>query len=246
MKKKQRLDLLLVQRGLAASRERAASLILAGHVLVGDVPQTKAGAQVEEGAEIRLRGGKDHPYVSRGGLKLKKALEAFGIVCKDRRALDLGASTGGFTQVLLEAGARQVVAVDVGHNQLAWSLRQDPRVLSLEKVHAKDLTRELVGPGIDLAVVDVSFISLTRVFAPLTGVLMHPFDLITLIKPQFELEKADIQKGGIVREPEAHARAIERVTQAAEPLLQRMGLIESPIQGGDGNVEFLAHWRRRE
>lgn len=240
---KKRIDVLLVERGLAPTRERAQSLVLAGKVLVGDVPITKSGHAVEESAEIRIK-GEDHPYVSRGGLKLASALERFGVSARDRVALDIGASTGGFTHVLLLGGARKVFAVDVGHNQMDWAIRKDPRVVVHEKVNARHMEYELIGEKVDLIVVDVSFISLDKIL-PAALAFAHPeTDWITLIKPQFEVGKDKVGKGGIVTSEEDRQEAVSRLVTFGETLgLRQLGLIESPITGTQGNKEFLAHWK---
>ncbi len=240
---KKRLDVLLVDRGLVQSRERAQALILAGNVLVKDVPCTKAGTAFPEDVEIRLREA-DHPYVSRGALKLKGALEAFRIPVEKRLALDVGASTGGFTQVLLEAGATRVIAVDVGFNQMDWKIRQDPRVECIEKVNARNLSIEVVRQKVDVVTIDVSFISLEKIFPAIFALVAPDGDVITLIKPQFEVGREDVGKGGIVTSEAARKDSVERVTKAAKALgWRRVGLIDSPITGTDGNIEYLAHWR---
>jgi 23S rRNA (cytidine1920-2'-O)/16S rRNA (cytidine1409-2'-O)-methyltransferase len=241
---KKRIDVLLVERGLVQSRERAQALILAGKVLVADTPCTKAGASFPEDVEIRLREA-DHPYVSRGALKLKAALEAFKISVKGKRAADIGASTGGFTQILLEGGAEKVFAIDVGHNQMDWKIRNDPRVVCIEKVNARNLTPEVIRQNIDIAVVDVSFISLDKIFPSLFPFLLPEGDVVSLIKPQFEVGRDDVGKGGIVTSEAARLETINRITEVAKGLgWERVGLIDSPITGTDGNIEYLAHWRR--
>jgi 23S rRNA (cytidine1920-2'-O)/16S rRNA (cytidine1409-2'-O)-methyltransferase len=243
--KKPRIDLLLVERGLAPSRERAQSLILSGNVLVADVPVTKPGQTVDPASEIRIR-GEDHPYVSRGGVKLAAALDQFGIAVEGRVALDVGASTGGFTHALLLRGARKVHAIDVGHNQLDWKIRQDPRVVVKEKLNARYLKFDDIGEHVDVIVVDVSFISLEKLFEPLLLVAKPETDWVTLIKPQFEVGKEQVGKGGIVTSAEARTGAIERLTRVGETLgLRRLALIESPITGTQGNQEYLAHWKRK-
>lgn len=243
---KKRIDLLLVERGLAPTRERAQSLILAGKVLVDDHPVTKPGHSISEEAPIRVK-GEDHPYVSRGGLKLAAALDTFGVSVQDRVALDIGASTGGFTHVLLLRGVSQVFAVDVGHNQLDWSIRNDPRVVVHEKINARHMEFGLIGRQVDLIVVDVSFISLTMIL-PAALSFAHPeTDWITLIKPQFEVGKDKVGKGGIVTSEEDRQEAVERLVRFGETLgLRHLGLIESPIKGTQGNKEFLAHWKLQQ
>ncbi len=246
MSLKKRIDVILVERGLAPSRERAQSLILAGKVLVNDQPVTKAGHSVPEDATIRLR-GEDHPYVSRGGLKLVAALDAFKISVEGRLAMDVGASTGGFTHVLLLRGIRKVYAIDVGHNQLDWKIRQDNRVVVHEKVNARNMPFETVGEKVDLIVVDVSFISLDKIFPKLLEFSHQETDWITLIKPQFEVGREQVGKGGIVTSEEARQEAIRRLISIGKTLgVEQLGLIDSPIAGTDGNKEFLAHWKRNQ
>ncbi|MCM2277975.1 MAG: TlyA family RNA methyltransferase [Oligoflexia bacterium] len=241
---KKRLDVLLLEKGLVTSREKAQALILAGHVLVDDTPARKAGQPVSEEALIRIR-GEGHPYVSRGGIKLAAALDAFEIPALGRVGLDIGASTGGFTQVLLLRGAIRVHAVDVGHNQLDWIIRKDERVKVYEKVNARYAEFSLIGERVDLIVVDVSFISLEKILPGLVQFAHAETDWITLIKPQFEVGRDRIGKGGIVQSAEARSEAVERLSRFAETLgLVRRGLIESPITGTEGNKEYLAHWKR--
>ncbi len=239
MAEKQRLDKLLVERGLAPSREKAQALIMAGQVVVGEHAVDKAGQQVSADADIRIK-GETLPYVSRGGLKLKKALDEFGIDVTGLVVLDVGASTGGFTDCLLQAGAARVVAVDVGYGQLAWKLQQDPRVVSMEKTNIRHLTPEQLDDVPELAVIDASFISLSKVL-PATVALAKPGGrIIALIKPQFEVGRREVGKGGIVRDPAAHEKAIEGVRKVAGDLgLSVAGLCDSPITGADGNREFL-------
>jgi 23S rRNA (cytidine1920-2'-O)/16S rRNA (cytidine1409-2'-O)-methyltransferase len=239
MSQKQRLDKLMVERGLVPSRERAQALIMAGQVVVGDHAVNKAGQQVALEADIRIK-GEVLPYVSRGGLKLRRALDEFAVDAGGLVALDVGASTGGFTDCLLQAGAARVYAVDVGYGQLAWKLQQDSRVVSLEKTNIRYLTPELLGAVPDLAVIDASFISLAKVL-PATVALIKPGGrIIALIKPQFEVGKGEVGKGGIVRDPVAHEKAIAGVRQTAVEMgLAVAGLCDSPISGADGNREFL-------
>jgi 23S rRNA (cytidine1920-2'-O)/16S rRNA (cytidine1409-2'-O)-methyltransferase len=210
---KVRIDQLLVERGLAASRDRARRLVMAGQVLVEERVVDKAGARVLDTAAVRVR-GEDHPYVGRGGLKLAGALEDLGVDPAGLRCLDLGASTGGFTDCLLQHGAASVVAVDVGTNQLAWRLRQDERVLALEQTDARDLTPEQVGP-IDLVVVDASFISLTRLLPPLPPLLRAGARLLALVKPQFEVGRENVGRGGVVRDDGLRQAAVDAVSEAA-------------------------------
>jgi len=241
---KKRIDILLVEKQLAPTRERAQSLILSGNVLVDDVPVTKAGQQVSESAQIRIR-GEDHPYVSRGGVKLAAALDSFHVHVEGRTGLDVGASTGGFTHVLLLRGAKKVHAIDVGHNQLDWKIRQDPRVVVKEKINARNLEFDVIGERVDLIVVDVSFISLDKIFPSLMQFSQPETDWITLIKPQFEVGKENVGKGGIVTSEDARQQAISRLVEFGKTLgLKLLGLIESPITGTQGNIEYLAHWKR--
>jgi 23S rRNA (cytidine1920-2'-O)/16S rRNA (cytidine1409-2'-O)-methyltransferase len=237
-----RLDVLLVARGLAASRERAQALILANQVTVNDVAETKAGAQVEDTAEIVLK-TPDHPWVSRGGIKMARALDTFGIDPTGALALDIGASTGGFTDVLLTKGAARVVAVDVGHNQIDWKLRQDPRVVVMEGVNARYLKPEDLpadARAFDLVTIDVSFISLAHIFPVLPPLLGPGARIVALVKPQFEAGRDEVGKGGIVRDPAVHERVMADVTAAAAEVgLRRVADAPSPIEGAEGNREFL-------
>jgi 23S rRNA (cytidine1920-2'-O)/16S rRNA (cytidine1409-2'-O)-methyltransferase len=235
-----RLDQLVLDRGLAPSRERAKAVVLAGLVSVDGDVVTKAGALVEQDAEITLQ-APDHPYVGRGGLKLAHALDTFGISVAGREALDVGASTGGFTDVLLQRGATRVVALDVGHGQLDWRLRNDPRVVVIEHFNARHLTpADLPGP-MDVVVIDVSFISLRQILPPVATVLRVGADVVALVKPQFEAGRDEVRKG-IIRDPAVHERVLAEVTAAgAEVGLTRVGSTPSPITGQKGNVEFLLH-----
>ena len=241
---RQRLDLLLVARGLAPSRERARSLILAGQVRVDGSATVKAGTAVDEHADIVLD-TPDHPYVSRGGLKLAHALDAFGIDVAGRSALDIGASTGGFTDVLLQRGARHVVALDVGHGQLDWRLRNDPRVTVREHVNARFLTpAELPGP-FDVITIDVSFISLRHILPVVPGLLAANGDAIALVKPQFEAGRDEVQSGGLVHDAAVHTRVMTGVKEAGRAVgLEPVHETPSPITGATGNQEFLLHLRR--
>lgn len=240
---KKRLDQLIVDRGLASTRERAQSLILAGKVLVNDEPRLKAGHSFLDSVQIRIR-GEDHPYVSRGGIKLAAALDQFSIQVQDRIALDVGASTGGFTHVLLLRGVSKVHAMDVGHNQLDWSIRSNRKVVVSEKVNARYLQFEQVGEKVDLIVMDVSFISVEKILPALTQFAKPETDWVVLIKPQFEVGREKLGKGGIVASEEDRVEVVERLTRFGETLgLIRHDLIESPITGTDGNKEFLIHWK---
>ena len=236
----------MVERELAASRERARALILAGLVRVDGVVVSKAGTPVKPDAAVTLD-ERDHPYVGRGGVKLAHALETFGIAVEDRLALDVGASTGGFTDVMLRRGARRVVALDVGHGQLDWKLRTDPRVVVLEKINARTLTPEQLPEDarrFDLVTMDVSFISVRQVLPALVPVLAPGADLVVLVKPQFEAGREEVGKGGLVRDAAVQARTVEDVTSAANALgLTRVAAVESPITGTEGNREFFLHLR---
>ncbi|MCA1559190.1 MAG: TlyA family RNA methyltransferase [Acidobacteria bacterium] len=246
MKNALRLDSLLLERGLASSRERARALILAGHVHVAGHPVTKAGTTVPRDAEIRLD-TPDHPYVGRGGLKLAHALDVFGIDVTGRLALDIGASTGGFTDALLQRGAAHIVALDVGHSQLDWKIRSDTRVTVMERVNARALTPDMlpiIARRFDVVTIDVSFISLRLVLPVLPPLLAPGADVVALVKPQFEAGRQEIGKGGIVRDAAIHARVLEEISAAADALgLKRAGMTESPIKGMEGNTEFLLHLR---
>jgi 23S rRNA (cytidine1920-2'-O)/16S rRNA (cytidine1409-2'-O)-methyltransferase len=244
LKRTVRLDVLLVERGLAASRERARALVLAGVVLVDGRPVTKAGTPIDPDAEVRLR-EPDHPYVSRGGLKLAHALDAFAIAVDGRLALDIGASTGGFTDVLLRRGARRVVALDVGHGQLDWTLRNDPRVVAVERVNARSLTGDMLPSDarrFDIVTIDVSFISLGHILPVVPSLLAPDADVVALVKPQFEAGRTEVGKGGIVRDEAVQQRVLDEVTAAADKLgLRRAGAVDSPITGMEGNREMLLH-----
>lgn len=244
MGSKIRLDLLMMELKLAPSRERAQSLIMAGKVLVDDHPVTKPGQSVSIKSLIRLR-GEEHPYVSRAGVKLENALTHFNLKVLDRVALDIGSSTGGFTQVLLLRGARQVFSVDVGHNQMDWSIRNDPRVSLQEGVNARYLEFEQIGTQVGVIVMDVSFISQTKILPALIQFSTLDTDWVTLVKPQFEVGPDRVGKGGIVREEKDRLDAVAAVTTYAESIgLKRLGLVESSLKGTDGNQEYLAHWKR--
>lgn len=237
---KTRLDVALVERGLAETRAAAQRLIMAGLVFANDKRIDKAGTAVLAETPLEVR-GQPHPYVSRGGLKLEKALDHFAIPVEARIALDVGSSTGGFTDCLLQRGAARVYAIDVGTNQLAWKLRSDPRVVSMERTNIRDITTTEIPDPIDLIVCDASFISL-RTALPNALTLAAPgAHLAALIKPQFEVGKGRVGKGGIVREPELHAEVVDTITTwlAEQPGWKVLGVTDSPITGADGNREFL-------
>lgn len=245
--KRERIDKLLVERGLAASRTKAQALVMAGVVLVNEQRAEKPSEMVALDASLRLKGASDAAsrYVGRGGLKLEAALREFGVDVAGLTCLDVGASTGGFTDCLLQHGARRVVAIDVGHNQLDWRLRQDARVEAREGVNARYLKPEDFSEEFALAVMDVSFISATKVLPALPALLTADGRIITLIKPQFEVGRGEVGKGGIVHDPLQHRRVVEEVSAAATSLgLNERGVIESPIRGGEGNLEFLALYEK--
>jgi 23S rRNA (cytidine1920-2'-O)/16S rRNA (cytidine1409-2'-O)-methyltransferase len=240
---KKRLDILLVESGLAESRQRAQALLLAGQVFVAGHRGEKAGAQVPADAPIEIIGDA-FPFVSRGGVKLAGALDDFGIAVEGKTCLDVGSSTGGFTDCLLQRGARRVYAVDVSPEQLAWKLRQDARVVLIER-NARYLRAEDIPEPVDLVSVDVSFISVTKILSAIATVAKPGADFLILIKPQFELQRSDVGKGGIVRDPKLHERAIEYVRAAAEQTgLRAEGVRPSHLPGAEGNQEFFLHARR--
>ena len=245
--KGERIDKLLVDRGLVPSRTKAQALVMSGVVLVDEQLVNKPSETFASNAIIRLKGGDDAAakYVGRGGLKLEAALREFHINVAGLLCLDVGASTGGFTDCLLQHGARKVVAVDVGHNQIDWKLRNDPRVDSREGVNARYLKPEEFDERFDLATIDVAFISATKILPAVAPLLSERGQIITLIKPQFEVGKGEVGKGGIVSDPARHQRVIDEVNRAATELgLKVSKVIDSPILGGDGNREFLALYER--
>jgi len=237
---KQRLDLLLVARGLCESREKAQRSIMAGEVTVENRIVDKPGTRVSEEADIVLKTAER--YVGRGGLKMEGALREFCIDPTGRTCLDIGASTGGFTDCLLQHGAARVYAIDVGHSQLAWKIRSDPRVVAHEHLNARNLRRVDIPDPFDLCVIDVSFISLTLILPPALELLEPGGQIVALIKPQFELRKEEVGRGGIVRDPALHEQAVSKIREfiAGVPACEWVGCIESPILGGEGNKEFLA------
>ena len=244
--KRERIDKLLVERGLADSRTRAQAMVMAGVVLVDEQRVEKPSHQFDPNSSIRIKGNDDPAtrYVGRGGLKLEAALREFQIDVAGFKCLDVGASTGGFTDCLLQHGARNVVAVDVGHNQIDWRLRNDPRVEVREGVNARYLQRGDFSGLFDLAVMDVSFISATKVLPAIVSLIVPGGAIVTLIKPQFEVGRGEVGGGGIVRDPEKRLRAVEEVNNFAKTLgLEVMKVIESPITGADGNVEYLAFYK---
>ncbi|MEW5983409.1 MAG: TlyA family RNA methyltransferase [Acidobacteriota bacterium] len=239
-----RLDLLLVERGLAPSRERARALILAGRVRIAGRVVSKAGTAVRRDDAVDLV-EPDFPWVGRGGVKLAHALDTFGIDVRGREALDIGASTGGFTDVLLQRGAARVVALDVGHGQLDWKLRDDPRVVVLERRNARELRLEWLPAPAGIVTIDVSFISLQLILPPLPAVLAGDGDVVALVKPQFEAGRKEVGRGGLVRDPAVREAVVARITESAAALgLLRVALTPSPITGTRGNQEYLLHLRK--
>jgi len=240
---KERIDVLLLEQGYYESREKAKAAIMAGLVFVDDEPVDKAGTKVARTSAIRVKGAV-HPYVSRGGLKLEKALREFGIDLQGLVMLDIGASTGGFTDCALQNGASYVYAIDVGYNQLDWKLRDDPRVHVMERTNFRyTQTSDLQGPPPQFASIDVSFISLRIILPPLRALLPDNGSVVALIKPQFEAGRENVGKSGVVRDPAVHREVIETVASfAADTGFHLIGLTYSPIAGGEGNIEFLAYW----
>ena len=237
-----RLDQLVFDRGLVPSRERARALILAGQISVNGQPVTKAGTPIDADASVDLI-APDHPYVGRGGVKLAHALDTFHLDVSGREALDIGASTGGFTDVLLQRGATRVVALDVGHGQLDWKIRNDPRVIVIEHFNARHLTPADLPGVVDIVTIDVSFISLRQILPVLPPLLRSGADVVALVKPQFEAGRSEVRKG-IVKDTAVHARVVTEVTDAAAEVgLTRMSATPSPITGQKGNIEFLLHFR---
>jgi 23S rRNA (cytidine1920-2'-O)/16S rRNA (cytidine1409-2'-O)-methyltransferase len=242
--KKRRVDQLLVERGLAESRARAQALVMAGLVFAGETKIDKPGHQIAEDASLEVR-GRDHPWVSRGGIKLAHAIDHFGLDPAGAVAMDIGSSTGGFTDVLLQKGAAHVFAVDSGTNQLAWKLREDPRVTVLEQTSARILTPEQIDRACDWVVCDASFISLAKVLERPLELAAPQCRLVALIKPQFEVGREEVGKGGVVRDPALHQRVCDEVRGWIEGLGWTVdGIVESPITGPQGNVEFLISARR--
>ncbi|MDT5295320.1 MAG: rRNA (cytidine1920-2-O)/16S rRNA (cytidine1409-2-O)-methyltransferase [Acidobacteriota bacterium] len=245
--KHERVDRLLVERGLAPTRTRAQALVMAGRVIAGERRVEKASETFAPDAPLRVRGDEDPAsrYVGRGGLKLERALREFDIDPAGFVCLDVGASTGGFTDCLLQHGARRVVALDVGHNQIDWRLRTDPRVEVREGVNARHLKPADFDERFEMVTMDVSFISATKILPALVPLLKEDGRLVVLVKPQFEVGRGEVGKGGIVRDPAQHARVVEEVNAAARSLgLAVRGVADSPINGADGNREFLALYER--
>jgi len=242
---RERIDKILVDRGLADSRTKAQALVMAGAVLVDEQLVRKPSELFHSEANIRIKAEATSRYVSRGGVKLEAALREFQIDVSGLVCLDIGSSTGGFTDCLLQHDARKVVAIDVGHNQIDWKLRNDPRIELREGINARYLTPSDFDEKFDLVTIDVSFISATKILPSIVPLLKDDARTITLIKPQFEVGKGEVGKGGIVKDPAQHQRVIAEVNQATESLgLRTIGVIESPIQGANGNIEFLALYDR--
>ncbi|ULO10291.1 TlyA family RNA methyltransferase [Paenibacillus sp. 19GGS1-52] len=241
--RKERIDVLLVEQGFYESRERAKAAIMAGLVLANEERIEKPGMKVSREATLKVKGSV-HPYVSRGGLKLEKALRQFGIDLQGRNMLDIGSSTGGFTDCALQNGVSHVYAIDVGYNQLDWSLRNDERVTVMERTNFRYMTPpDIKGPVPDFASIDVSFISLKIILPPLMALLQRPADIAALIKPQFEAGREKVGKSGVIRDSAVHKEVLIKVlTMAADLGYILKGLTFSPITGGEGNIEFLAHW----
>lgn len=238
---KERLDVLLVKQGLAESREKAKAVIMAGEVFVDNQREDKAGQTFPVTAKIEVR-GKKMKYVSRGGYKLERAMEAFPIVLKDKVCMDVGSSTGGFTDCMLQNGARFVYAIDVGTNQLAWKLRQDERVKSMERTNIRYVVPEDIGEPVDFVSIDVAFISLTKVLAPVKALMKEEGQIVCLIKPQFEAGREKVGKKGVVRDKKVHREVIETVMNHSLSLgFHILGIDHSPIRGPEGNIEYLLY-----
>ncbi len=243
---KKRLDILLVEKGLAPSREKAKAMIMEGNVFVAGEREDKAGTNFDETVAIEIKGN-TLKYVSRGGLKLEKAMEHFTISLEDTVCMDIGASTGGFTDCMLQNGARKVFSVDVGYGQFAWKLRQDERVVCMEKTNIRYVTPDQIGEPLDFASVDVSFISLTKVLPPARDLLKADGEMVCLIKPQFEAGKDKVGKKGVVRDPAVHLEVIEKIINfALENGFSVLNLEFSPIKGPEGNIEYLVHLKKSE
>lgn len=241
MRRYERLDKLLVEKGLVQSRERAKAIILAGMVVVDDRVVDKAGTLVEPNSRVRVK-DRDHSYVSRGGPKLEGALQAFQVDPRGKVAMDIGASTGGFTDCLLQKGAKKVYAVDVGYGQLAWRLRQDPRVVNLERRNIRYLKPEEIGEKVDLAVIDTSFISVKKFLPNVLQMIREGGWILALLKPQFEVGKAEVGKNGVVRDKRKHQQVLDRVSRFSESIgLKVRGTMESPLLGPKGNREFFVY-----
>ena len=241
---KERLDVLLVKHGLAESREKAKAIIMSGIVYVDGQKEDKAGTTFDEKARVEVRGAV-LKYVSRGGLKLEKAMTHFGVELNGKVCMDVGASTGGFTDCMLQNGAVKVYSVDVGHGQLAWKLRNDPRVVCMEKTNIRYVTPDDIGDPVEFSSIDVSFISLTKVLGPVKELLTEDGQIVCLIKPQFEAGREKVGKKGVVREKSTHLEVIETVISFAKAIgFQILNLEYSPIKGPEGNIEYLIHLKK--
>ena len=242
---KERLDVLLVKRGLAVSREKAKAMIMAGNVYVENQKEDKAGTMFQDTVNIEVRGS-TLKYVSRGGLKLEKAMTHFGVTLKDKVCMDVGSSTGGFTDCMLQNGAVKVFAIDVGHGQLDWKLRNDERVVCMEKTNIRYVVPEDLGEAADFSSIDVSFISLTKVLLPVYHLLKEDGEVVCLIKPQFEAGREKVGKKGVVRDPEVHKEVIEKVISYGQSIgYAALHLEYSPIKGPEGNIEYLLHLKKK-
>ena len=242
---KERLDVLLVKRGLAVSREKAKAVIMAGNVYVENQKEDKAGTMFQDTVNIEVRGS-TLKYVSRGGLKLEKAMTHFGVTLKDKVCMDVGSSTGGFTDCMLQNGAVKVFAIDVGHGQLDWNLRNDERVVCMEKTNIRYVVPEDLGEAADFSSIDVSFISLTKVLLPVYHLLKEDGEVVCLIKPQFEAGREKVGKKGVVRDPEVHKEVIEKVISYGQSIgYAALHLEYSPIKGPEGNIEYLLHLKKK-
>ena len=242
---KERLDVLLVKRGLAVSREKAKAVIMAGNVYVENQKEDKAGTMFQDTVNIEVRGS-TLKYVSRGGLKLEKAMTHFGVTLKDKVCMDVGSSTGGFTDCMLQNGAVKVFAIDVGHGQLDWKLRNDDRVVCMEKTNIRYVLPEDIQEPAQFSSIDVSFISLTKVLLPVRNLLTEDGEIVCLIKPQFEAGREKVGKKGVVRDPAVHLEVIEKVIAYASSIaLEPRHLSFSPIKGPEGNIEYLLHLKKR-
>lgn len=243
---KERLDVLLVKRNLAESREKAKAVIMSGIVYVDGQKEDKAGSMFDETANVEVR-GTTLKYVSRGGLKLEKAMTHFGVTLEGKICMDVGASTGGFTDCMLQNGAVKVYSVDVGHGQLAWKLRNDERVVCMEKTNIRYVTREQIAEPIEFSSIDVAFISLTKVLEPVKALLTPDGEVVALIKPQFEAGREQVGKKGVVRDKAVHLEVVERILAYASGIgFQILNLEFSPIKGPEGNIEYLVHLKNHE
>lgn len=242
---KERLDVLLVKRGLAVSREKAKAVIMAGNVYVENQKEDKAGTMFQDTVKIEVRGS-TLKYVSRGGLKLEKAMTHFGVTLNDKVCMDVGSSTGGFTDCMLQNGAVKVFAIDVGHGQLDWKLRNDERVVCMEKTNIRYVVPENLGEAADFSSIDVSFISLTKVLLPVYQLLKEDGEVVCLIKPQFEAGREKVGKKGVVRDPKVHEEVIEKVILYGQSIgYAALHLEFSPIKGPEGNIEYLLHLKKK-